>query len=59
MPHNTINETETVQFESPADLAHHIFDEAVEPGDTGKTRLRLALLSGVFARRKWRDLRGE
>lgn len=47
---------DAVHFESCEDLAVHLFDRAVEPGGGGTTRLKIALLSGLFARRKWREL---
>lgn len=46
----------TVSFGSCEDLAIHLYDRAVEPGDGGSIRLKIALLSGLFARRKWREL---
>ena len=42
-------------FETPGDLAVELFDRALEPGMTGRERLRLAVAAAVFARRKWRE----
>lgn len=46
---------ETVRFESPGELGRHLYDRGVRAGDTGRVRLRLALLSGVYARRLWQE----
>ena len=45
----------TSQFKSPAELGRCLFNRTVDPGDTGQTRLRLAILSDLYARRKWRE----
>lgn len=45
----------TSRFKSPAELGQYLFDRTVDPRDTGQTRLKLAVLSGLYARRKWRE----
>lgn len=54
----TMSDAETAGtecFESPGELARHLYDRAVKPGDTGAMRLRLVALSCAAARKKWRE----
>jgi hypothetical protein len=45
----------TLRFTSAGDLAVGLFDRALEPGDTGAFRLKLAILCAMVARRQLRD----
>lgn len=51
-----MDDNKMIKFESPGELGRYLFDRAVKPSDTGTMRLRLAVLSAVFARHKWNEI---
>lgn len=47
--------SDTTQFESPKELARHLYEKAVEPGDTTATRVYIASMASRFALDKWEE----
>jgi len=48
-----------MKFDTPHDLAEHLYNRTVEPGDTAEERVRIAVLSTRFAFQKFAEQNDE